>query len=150
MQQIEEFCAPICNFQAVRFRFSKVYKKQGETIDTFYNRILKICNQCKFSDPDERLIDAIIFGTLIVKAQDKLLQTSKTLNLQQCLTVCRNYESLKLHIEQIWPSKSVDYLKGHHNNKKKGHSSQSSQSAHQSGQSSNKGSSQSNTRLRHS
>ena len=90
---------------------SKVYQKPGETIDTFYNRILKICNQCEFSDPDERLIDAIIFGTSIVKVQDKLLQTPKTLNLQQCLTVCRHYESLKLHIEQIRPGKSVDYLK---------------------------------------
>ena len=94
MQKFEEFCAPICNF-----RFSKVYQKQGETIDTFYNKILKICNQCEFSDPDERLIDAIIFGMSIVKAQDTLLQTPKTLSLQQCLTVCRYYESLKLHIE---------------------------------------------------
>ena len=65
----------------------------------------------------------------------------KTLNLQQCLTVCRHYESLKLHIEQIRPNKSVDYLKWCHN-KKKGHSSQSTLS----GQNSNKGSSQSNTR----
>ena len=65
----------------LRFTRSKV------TIDTFYNRILKICNQCEFSDPDERLIDAIVFGTSIVKAQDKLLQTLKTLNLQQCLTM---------------------------------------------------------------
>ena len=51
----------------------------------------------------------------IVKAQGKLLQTPKTLNLQQCLTVCRHYESLKLHIEQIRPGKSVDYLRKCHN-----------------------------------
>ena len=114
-------------FEAVRFRFSKVSQKQGETIDTFYNRILKICNQCEFSDPDERLIDAIIFVMSIVKAQDKLLQTPKTLHLQQCLTVCRHFKSLKLHIEQIQPSKSMDYLKQHHN-KKNGQGSQSSQS----------------------
>ena len=42
--------------------------KPGETINTFYNRILKICNQYEFSDPDEILIDAIIFETSIVKA----------------------------------------------------------------------------------
>ena len=105
MQWFEEFCAPICNFRAARYKFSKVYQKQGETIDTFYNRILKISNQCEFSDPDECLIDAIIFGTSIIKAQDKLLQTPKTLNLQQCLTVCHHYESLKLHIKQIRPNK---------------------------------------------
>ena len=88
MQQFEEFCAPICNFEAARFKFSKVSQKQSETINTFYNRIFKICNQFEFSDPDQRLIDAIIFGMLIVKAQGKLLQMPKTLNLQQCLTAC--------------------------------------------------------------
>ena len=111
MQQFEEFCALICNFRAARFKFSKVYQKQGENVDIFYNRTLKICHQCEFSDPDECLIDAIIFGMSIVKAQDKLLQMPKPLNLQQCLHVCRHYESLKPHIEQIRPGKSVYYLK---------------------------------------
>ena len=47
-----------------------------------------------------------------VKAQDKLLQTLKSLSLQQCLTVCRHYENLKLHIQQIHPSdKYVEFLK---------------------------------------
>lgn len=99
MQWFEEFCAPICNFRAARFKFSKVCQKPGEMVDTFYNRILKICSQCEFSYPNEQLIDAIIFSMYIVKAQDKLLQIPKTLNLQQCLTVCRHYKSLKLHIK---------------------------------------------------
>ena len=81
MQPFQEFCAPICNFQAARFIFSKVSWKQGEIIDTFYNRIPKICNQGKFSDPDESLIDAIIFGMSNVKAKDKLLQSPKTFSL---------------------------------------------------------------------
>ena len=102
---------PFVTFELQDLDFFKVTQKQGETVDTFYNRILKICHQCEFSDPDERLIDAIIFGMSIVKAQDKMLQIPKTLNQQQCLTVYRHYESLKLHIEQIRPSKSVDYLK---------------------------------------
>ena len=52
------------------------------------------------------------FGMNCVKAQDKLLQTPKTLSLQQCLTICRHYESLKLHIQQIRPSdKCVEFLK---------------------------------------
>ena len=46
-------------------------------MDMFYNRILKICSQCEFSDPDEQLIDAI-FGMSTVKAQDKLLNVPKT------------------------------------------------------------------------
>ena len=49
----EEFCEPICNFRAARFKFAKVHQHSGESIDTFYNRILKIACQCEFSDLDE-------------------------------------------------------------------------------------------------
>ena len=119
LQRFEEFCEPICNFRAARYKFMKVAQHQGEAIDTFYNRILKLAHQCEFSDPDERMIDAIIFGTNFIKAQDKLLQTPKMLSLQQCLTVCHHYESLKLHIQQIRPDKHVEFLRRCHPTKKK-------------------------------
>ena len=67
---------------------------------------------------NERMIDAIIFLTSCIKAQDKLLQTPKTLSLQQCLTVCRHYESLSLHIQQIRLDNHVEYLKKHHQKSK--------------------------------
>ena len=114
----EQFCEPICNFRAARFHFTKVFQQQGETIDTFYNRILKLARQCDFSDMNERMIDAIIFGTNCIKAQDKLLQTPRTLSLQQCITVCRHYKSLSLHIQQIRPDKHVEYLKKRHQKSK--------------------------------
>ena len=52
-------------------------------LDTFYNRILKLAKQCQFEPSEEksRLIDAIIYRTSIVKAQEKLLQTPITLNI---------------------------------------------------------------------
>ena len=80
---------------------------------------LSNCHDCEFSDPHECLIDAIIFGTNCVKAQDKLLQTPKTLSLQQCLTACHHYESLKLHIQQIRPDKHVEFLRRHDPTKRK-------------------------------
>ena len=75
-------------FELLTFKFTKVAQHQGEAIDTFYNRILKLAHRCDFSDMQEWLIDAIIFSTNCVKAQEKLLQVPKTLNLQQCLSVC--------------------------------------------------------------
>ena len=66
-----------------------------------------------------RLIDAIIFGTNCIKAQDKLLQTPNTLSLQQCLTICRHYESLSLHIQQIRSDKQVEFLRKRHQKSKK-------------------------------
>ena len=79
--------------------------------DTFYNRILKLAKQCQFEPVEEksRLIDAVIYGTSITKAQEKLLQTPITLTLDKCLGICRHYESLKYHLETIKP-RTVEYL----------------------------------------
>ena len=79
LNKFEAFCKPICNFRIAHFKFSKVHQYQRESIDVFYNRILKVARQCEFSNIDERLIDAIIFGTNCTKAQDKLLQTPKNI-----------------------------------------------------------------------
>ena len=55
----------------------------------------------------------MIYGTSIVKAQEKLLQTPKSLTLSQCLSICRHYKSLQLHLDTIKP-KSVEYLQRRH------------------------------------
>ena len=44
LQRFEEFCEPICNFRAARYKFTKVSQCQGEAIDAFYNRILKLAH----------------------------------------------------------------------------------------------------------
>ena len=117
----DRHCEPICNFRAARWKFRTVSQAPSETLDTFYNRILKLAKQCQFEPEEEksRLIDAVIYGTLIVKAHEKLLQTPKSLTLSQCLSICIHYESLKLHLDTIKP-KSVEYLQQRHP-KPKGH-----------------------------
>ena len=46
-----------------------------------------------------------------------LLQTPITLTLDQCLSICRHYESLKFHLDTIKP-KTVEYLQKRHNKSK--------------------------------
>ena len=82
LNRFEEFCEPICNFRMARFKFAKVHQNSGEPVDTFYNRILKIGHQCKFPDMDDRIIDAIIYGTNCVKAKDYQSQSQTTSNTQ--------------------------------------------------------------------
>ena len=53
LQQFEEFCEAICKFRATRFKFTKVSQRQGEAVNTFCNRILKLARQCEFSDINE-------------------------------------------------------------------------------------------------
>ena len=96
----DKHCEPICNFCAARWKFRTVTQAPSETLDTFYNRILKLAKQCQFEPAEEksRLIDAIIYGTSITKTQEKLLQTPIMLTLDQCLGICRHYESLKISL----------------------------------------------------
>ena len=118
----DKHCEPICNFHAVRWKFRTLAQAPSETLDTFYNRIVKLAKQCQFEPMEEksRLIDVIIYGTSITKAQEKLLQTPITLTLDQCLGICRHYESLKYHLETIKP-KTVEYLQKRHKSKDHGH-----------------------------
>ena len=115
----DKHCEPICNFCAARWKFCTVAQAPSETLDTFYNRILKLAKQCQFEPVEERsrLIDAVIYGTTITKAREKLLQTPIILTLDQCLSICRHYESLKYHLEMIKP-RSVEYLQKRHNKSK--------------------------------
>ena len=73
MEQFELYCELICNFRAARYKFHQVSQRKHEMTNAFYHRIQKLCVQCQFSDDEERLVDAIIYGTRAHKAREKLL-----------------------------------------------------------------------------
>ena len=77
MVQFEQYCEAICNFCAARYKFSQVSQRENEMTDAFYHCIQKLSVQCQCSDNEERLIDAIIYGTKVHKAREKLLQIPK-------------------------------------------------------------------------
>ena len=81
MEQFELYCEPICNFHAARYRFRQVSQRENEMMNAFYHRIQKLCVQCQFSDGEEHLADAIIYGTRVHKAREKLLQMPMHLTL---------------------------------------------------------------------
>ena len=117
MEQFELYCEPICNFHAARYKFRQVSQRENEMMNTFYHRIQKLCVQCQFSDDEEHLVDAIIYGTKIQKAWEKLLQMPKHLTLHDCLKICHYYESLQYHLNVVKPmDKPVESItKGHFN-----------------------------------
>ena len=77
MEQFELYCEPIFNFRAARYKFHQVSQRENETMNAFYQHMQKLCVQCLFSDNEECLVDAIIYGTKIQKAREKLLQMPK-------------------------------------------------------------------------
>ena len=50
----DKHCKPICNFHAARWKFRTVSQAPSETLDMFYNRILKLAKQCQFEPAEEK------------------------------------------------------------------------------------------------
>ena len=103
MEQFELYCEPNCNFCAARYKFCQVPKRENEMMNAFYHHIQKICVQCQFSDNKECLVDAIIYGTKVQKAREKLLQMPKHLTLHDCLKIYHHYELLQYHLNVVKP-----------------------------------------------
>ena len=74
--------------------------------------------QCQFNDNEEPLVDAIIYGTKVQKAREKLLQMPKHLTLHDCLKICHHYESLQYHLNVVKPTdKPVESITKRHFNR---------------------------------
>ena len=95
----ERYCGPICNFRAARFKFRNVCQHDGETVNTFYHRILKLGKQCQFENLNEHLIDTIVYG-----CHSKM---PIRMGLEECLLICCHYESLQWHINTVHPGSEV-------------------------------------------
>ena len=118
MEQFELYCEPICNFHAARYKFHQVSQRENEMTNAFYHCIQKLCVQCQFSDDEEHLVDAIIYGTKVQKAGEKLLQMPKHLTLHDCLKICHHYESLQYHLNVVKPTdKPVECITKRHFNR---------------------------------
>ena len=108
----ERCCEPICNFCAARFKFRAVKQCETETINTFYHQILCLAKQCQFENINECLTDAIVYGCKSKKAQDKLLQMPIRMAPEECLLICRHYESLQWHINTVRPTGEIRPMDG--------------------------------------
>ena len=118
MEQFELYCEPICNFHATRYKFCQVSQREHEMTNAFYHHIQKICVQCQFSDNEERSVDAVIYGTRVHKAREKLLQMPKHLTLHDCFKICHHYKPLQYHLNVVKPTeKPVESVTKHHFNR---------------------------------
>ena len=98
--------------------FHQVSQRENEMTNTFYYHIQKLCIQCQFSDDEEHLVDAIIYGTKVQKAREKLLQMPKHLTLHDCVKTCHHYESLQYHLNVVKPmDKPVESITKRHFNR---------------------------------
>ena len=68
--------------------------------------------ECRFTNPDEHIIDALIFGSNSKRTQTKLLDKDATLTLDTALDIARTEEATNNQIKEISPGTSthVDVL----------------------------------------
>ena len=85
--------------ELARYKFCQVSQCENEMTNAFYHHIQKLCVQCQFSYDEEHLVDAILYGTKVQKAREKLLQMPK--HLHDCLKICHHYESLQNHLNVV-------------------------------------------------
>ena len=107
MNRFEHFCEPVCNFHAAHWHFRNLAQEENEKIGTFYTHADKLSRQCKFSDPEERMVNCIIYGITNKKAKEKLLQTPSTVTLLNVLQLLCYYESLQLHLTLVGTNKEI-------------------------------------------
>ena len=70
--------------------------------------------RCQFGDNEGHLVDAIICGTQVHRAGERLLQMPGHLTLQDCLGICCHWESLSYHLNVVRPKKPFESVAERH------------------------------------
>ena len=73
--------APKSNFRLARFKLRTIKLGKDETVDSFLKQVRVLVSECKFTNTEEHIIDALIFGSNNSRVQSKLLEQDATLTL---------------------------------------------------------------------
>ena len=73
-EKFEEYVAPRSNFRLARYKLRTLKQEPGESVDSFLKKVRILVAECKFTNPDKHIIDALIFGSNNPRVQSKLLE----------------------------------------------------------------------------
>jgi len=63
--------------------------------------------ECKYTSPDEHIIDALIFGSNNPRVQSKLLEHDETLTLDKAINIARTQEATSNQLQEIRGSQTT-------------------------------------------
>ena len=72
--KFEDYVAPKSNFRLARFKLCTIKQGKDETVDSFLKQVRVLVSECKFTNRDEHINDALIFGSNNPGVQSKLLE----------------------------------------------------------------------------
>ena len=85
----------------------------NETVDSFLKSLRLTAFECQYSNVDEQILDALIFGINSPKTQSRLLQQSKELTLDMTLDIVRTEEATELQLAEISGKSNVHAIRRH-------------------------------------
>ncbi|XP_048583273.1 uncharacterized protein LOC125562956 [Nematostella vectensis] len=97
--KFEEFIAPKSNFRLSRFKLRTMRQEDDESVDKFMKRLRVLIQECKFTSPDEHLIDALIVGTNSDQVRSGLLKQASDLTINKAMDIARTEEATKKQIQ---------------------------------------------------
>lgn len=99
--KFEEFVAPKSNFRLARYKFRTLKQEKGESVDSFIKKVRILAKECKYTNIDEHIIDALIFGSSDSRVQAKLLEHDATLTLSKAIDIARTAEATTSQLADI-------------------------------------------------
>ena len=111
-EKFEDFVAPRSNFRLARYKLRTLKQEAGESVDSFLKKVRILVNECKFTNPDEHIIDTLIFGSNNPRVQSKLLEYDASLTLNKAVSIARTQEATSNQLQDIRGSQitTVDAL----------------------------------------
>ena len=115
-EKFEDFVAPRSNFRLARYKLRTLKQEPGESVDSFLKKVRILVNECKYTNPDEHIIDALIFGSNNPRVQSKLLEYNATLTLNKAVGIARTQEATSTQLQDIRGGQitTVDALRQQH------------------------------------
>lgn len=72
--RLENYLSPKSNFRLTRYKLRTMRPEPDESVDAFVKKIRILVAECHFTNPDEHIIYALIFGSRSKQTQTKLLE----------------------------------------------------------------------------
>lgn len=77
-EKFEEYVPPRSNVRLVHYKLRTLKQEPDESVDSLLKKVCILVKECKFRNPDEHIIDALIFRSNNLRVQSKLLENEST------------------------------------------------------------------------
>ena len=99
--KFENYVAPRSNFRLARYKLRTIKQEPSETVDSFLKEVSILVKECKYTNSDEHIVDALIFGSNKPRVQSKLLEHDNTLTLDKAINIARIQEATSNQLQDI-------------------------------------------------